>query len=113
MSGGRWDYLQDRIREISDSIEDEIVRNNDAPNPENWWRSDPWPGYNYPDEVIEEFKKAHALLLLAETYAQRADWLLSGDDGEESFLKRLKEDVENLIKTDKYGYIEKIWNSLK
>jgi hypothetical protein len=27
---------------------------------------------------------------------QRMDWLLSGDDGEESFLKRLDEDLKKL-----------------
>jgi hypothetical protein len=27
---------------------------------------------------------------------QRIDWLLSGDDGEESFIERLKEDLEKL-----------------
>ena len=111
MSGGRWDYLQYRIREISDGIEDEIVHNNDEPT--EWWSSTPWPGYNYSPEIIEEFKKGRALLRLAEMYAQRADWLLSGDDGEDSFLKRIKKDAEDLIKTDEYGYVEKIWNSLK
>lgn len=32
----------------------------------------------------------------AEVYAQRIDWLLSGDDGEESFHERLKEDLDKL-----------------
>ena len=45
---------------------------------------------------------------IAEAYAQRVDWLVSGDDGEESFHERLKEDLDDLIKTDKYGYVQKI-----
>ncbi len=52
--------------------------------------------YKYPDEVIEKFKEAVDILRKAEVYAHRIDWLLSGDDGEETFLKRLKEDLEKI-----------------
>ena len=52
--------------------------------------------YNYPKEVIDEFKKGVELLKKAQVYAQRIDWLLSGDDGEESFLQRLKDDLNKL-----------------
>jgi hypothetical protein len=38
------------------------------------------------------------VLRVAAVYAQRIDWLLSGDDGEESFLKRLKEELGQLEK---------------
>lgn len=31
-------------------------------------------------------------------YTQRIDWLLSGDDGEESFHSRLKEELDKLKK---------------
>ena len=31
---------------------------------------------------------------IAGIYAQRIDWLLSGDDGEDSFHERLKFDIE-------------------
>ena len=33
---------------------------------------------------------------MAAIYAQRIDWLLSGDDGEESFKRRLKEELDEL-----------------
>jgi len=52
--------------------------------------------YKYPDEIIEKFKEGLEILKNAEVYAQRIDWYLSGDDGEESFLSRLKEDLEKL-----------------
>ena len=42
------------------------------------------------------------ILKQAEIYAQRIDWLLSGDDGEESFHERLKEELEEL-KNDEQG----------
>lgn len=47
-------------------------------------------------ETIEEFKQGLSILRKAYIYAQRIDWLLSGDDGEESFHKRLKEELDNL-----------------
>jgi hypothetical protein len=46
--------------------------------------------------VITKFKEGLDILRKAEVYAQRIDWLVSGDDGEESFLERLKEDLEKL-----------------
>ncbi len=56
-------------------------------------------GNYYPEysrETINKFKKAVRKLREAEIYAQRIDWLLSGDDGEESFHERLKEDLREL-----------------
>lgn len=52
--------------------------------------------YKYQDEVIAEFKNAYEILRKAEIYAQRVDWLLAGDDGEESFIERLKKDLDAL-----------------
>ena len=49
------------------------------------------------DEIansIEEFKKGLDIIRKAYIYAQRIDWLLSGDDDEKSFHERLKEDFE-------------------
>lgn len=75
MSGGAFDYKQFYIEQIAEDIESEIDRR------------------DYSDEVIEKFKEAVRILNKAEIYAQRIDWLLSGDDSEESFIKRLKEDL--------------------
>lgn len=36
----------------------------------------------------------------AKIYTQRIDWLLSGDDGEGNFKKRLKQDLEKKLKTE-------------
>jgi hypothetical protein len=65
------------------------------------WRDDEWyikypedlRHYKYPKEVIREFETAIVLLRKAAIYAQRIDWLLSDDDGEESFITRLREDL--------------------
>ena len=37
-------------------------------------------------------------LKIAYIYAQRIDWLLSGDDGEETFLERLQKELEDYEK---------------
>jgi hypothetical protein len=46
--------------------------------------------------VIQKFREALKILREAEVYAQRIDWLISHDDGEETFLRRLKEDLEKI-----------------
>jgi hypothetical protein len=40
-------------------------------------------------EVIARLQEGVRALRIAHVYAQRADWLLSDDDSEESFLRRL------------------------
>ena len=80
MSGGAFEYEQYRIDDIADEI-DSVIKKDD-----------------YPDDVIIEFKKAVKLLRKSSIYAQRIDWLLSGDDGVESFHRRLKEELAEEIK---------------
>jgi len=92
MSGGRFDYLQYRFDEIIDSIDQEIRDNNKEPNPEEFFEPN-----NFSRETLDEFRKGIEYIRKARIYAQRIDWLLSGDDGEEQFHKRLKEDLSNKI----------------
>ena len=54
----------------------------------------------YDEEIVELFKKGIEVLKQAEVYAQRIDWFLSGDDGDENFKRRLKEDLDKLKKVD-------------
>ena len=61
-------------------------------------------------EVVEEFKKGLKILKTAAIYAQRIDWLLSGDDGEESFKKRLKEELDELESKPLIDY--EYWNNV-
>ena len=79
MSGGHFDYQQSRIMDIYISIEAYI--------------SDNKYNNNYNEETIKELKKAVDVLKVGYIYAHRIDWLLSGDDGEEAFHKRLKEEL--------------------
>lgn len=51
---------------------------------------------DYTEETFQEFRNGIAALRRAYVYAQRIDWLLSGDDDEESFHRRLKDELEKL-----------------
>ena len=98
MSGGHFDYDQHKIGYIADSIERIIEGNKKEVADEDRW-DEVWDDriyyYDYPDEVIEKFKEGVELLRKAQIYAHRIDWLISGDDGEQTFLERLKEDLDN------------------
>lgn len=108
MSGGRFDYDQYKIGYIAEKIEHYIEINGKAKTSEELknegWRDPDWYEkypedkfhYEYSSEVIEKFREAVNYLKIAQVYAHRVDWLLSGDDGEGSFLKRLQEDLEKL-----------------
>ena len=50
----------------------------------------------YTEETIQIFKDAVKILRKAAIYANRIDWLLSGDDGEESLKERLEEELKKL-----------------
>lgn len=108
MSGGAFNYDQYKIGYMVDQIEEIVVKNGVEKTPEElkdeFWRDPDWYEkypedkfhYQYPDEVIEKMKEGVEILKRAQIYAHRIDWLLSGDDGEESFLKRLEEDLNEL-----------------
>ena len=50
-------------------------------------------GKGYDKEIIEKFKLAVHTLRKAAIMAQRVDWLVSGDDGEDSFHRRWDEEL--------------------
>lgn len=83
MSGGHFDYDQYKIGYIAESIRS-LIDKNDLEE------------YPYSNKTIIKFNEAICILKRAEVYVQRVDWLVSGDDGEETFHKRLKEDLSKL-----------------
>lgn len=104
MSGGHFDYQQYRIDAIAEEILDEIRKNEEGyehfsdeiyygygengaimEKPEGWRR--------YSEKTLNEFKEAYRLCKMAAAYTQRIDWLVSADDGEECFHRRLKDDL--------------------
>lgn len=86
MSGGHFDYKQYEIGYMADEVED-LILNNDSEEKNEWGDS---VGRGYSAETIEEFRKALHYLRMAQLYVHRIDWLVSGDDGEDSFHSRLK-----------------------
>ncbi len=108
MSGGHFDYNQYKIQEIADEVEQLIFDNGREKTPQELkqesWRDADWYEkypedlyyYKYPDEVIKKFKQGLEYLKKAAIYTQRIDWLVSGDDGEESFIERLNKDLKEL-----------------
>jgi hypothetical protein len=89
MSGGHFNYAQYRVEEIAREIEALIETNDDESDDEYGFKR----GRGYPPEVIDRFREAAHTLYQAAEMAQRVDWLVSGDDGEGSFLKRWLEEV--------------------
>lgn len=78
MSGGHFDYNQHRIQEVAEQIAEEAAR-------------------CYDESEQREFYLGALLGKLAYIYAQRIDWLLSGDDGPEQFHARLREEIRKLL----------------
>lgn len=90
MSGGMFEYKQHYINDIIDSIKNEMEDKqfHDALNME----------FNDDEimkqKIVEEFNKGLYYLKMASFYAQRIDWVLSGDDGFKTFLNRINEDIK-------------------
>jgi hypothetical protein len=101
MSGGAFEYRQNQIDWIIEGIEDHLEsmgkEKGDVNDP---YMRDFYSKYPeariYPvesEEVQERMRHAIEALKIAKIYAQRVDWYLSGDDGEESFLERLDKEL--------------------
>lgn len=76
MSGGYFDYVQDRMFRAADRLAS-LIETDDQ----------------YSKETLAELGKALAMLRASAIYLQRIDWLISGDDTEDSFHKYLKEEL--------------------
>ncbi len=89
MSGGHFEYSQYRVREIAEDIE-RLIASNDDETLDEWGQR---KGRGYPPEIVDRFREAAHTLERAADMAQRVDWLVSGDDGPESFMKRWDKEV--------------------
>ena len=92
ISGGHWDYAQYYINTIAEGIES-LVLNNGSEHKDEWGNK---LFQDYPPIIIEKLSDAVRCLKAAYIYAQRVDWLVSGDDGEDTFLSRLEDDFSKL-----------------
>ena len=93
MSGGHFNYKQHTLLDMADDIGSFILSNDSTEKNEFGDNI----GNRYSPETIVEFEKAMVVLRMAYVYAQRIDWLLSGDDGEDSFHKRLQAQLKELV----------------
>ena len=57
-------------------------------------------GHHYPQQIIERFKQAAHTIRQAQEMVQRVDWLVSGDDGEETFLSRWCHEVREYFQSE-------------
>lgn len=87
MSGGYFDYDQYKISQIADTVE-QLIRTNEDENDHGYSR-------NYSLETLVKFSEALTTLRKAAIMAHRIDYLVSGDDGEDSFHTRWAEDLTN------------------
>lgn len=78
MSGGHFDYVQYRFTDPISSIKNEIEYG------------------EWTEETKQRFQEGIKALEIAATYLHRIDWLISGDDGEETFHIRLTQDMKEL-----------------
>ena len=85
MSGGHFNGSQFYLRDIADSIDTVIYQWETSGSPEG-----------FAETTIAEFRAAVELLRRAEVYAQRIDYLISGDDSEATFHTRLRKELEAL-----------------
>jgi hypothetical protein len=90
MSGGHFDYIQYKLEDISREIENIIDKNKSEELNEYGEKI----GKNFSEETIDEFVNSIVFLKLCEIYIHRIDYLLSGDDGEDSFHARLRQDID-------------------
>lgn len=83
MSGGYFNYQQFRLHDIAEEIAEAIKCIEDG-------------SYAIDKAVIPKFKEAIVALRKAEVMAHRIDYLISGDDGVETFFKRWEEDLKEV-----------------
>lgn len=84
MSGGHFYYSQYRINDAIEQLEKDLSDSN-----------------SYANSMEQDIRDSLALCLSrlkeASIRLHRADWLLSGDDGEESYRRRLAADLEAML----------------
>jgi len=92
MSGGHFQHKQYEFGFIADEVE-QMILYNDSNERDEWGDR---KGFHFSPETMAEFERGLLLIRQAQIYAQRIDWLVCGDDGEDNFHKRLSDDLAKL-----------------
>ena len=106
MSGGHFEYKQFHIEDVAEKIKEHLKNQGELKDDvellgmRDYYETYPDEKYNGVEskDVQDRFKEAIRHLELAKIYTHRIDWYLSGDDGEESFLERLEDEIREFNK---------------
>ncbi len=90
MSGGHFDYLQQRLDEVADMLRIEIALARTKQE-----RSSDYSDAFLPD-LIDAYHRTKELRVILD----RVDYVLSGDDGEEAYRRRLIGDMAEIERDD-------------
>lgn len=80
MSGGHFDYEQYRIRTAANQLEEDL---------------ESIDRYEFEEYTVTRLRETVHALHQASEMLQRVDWLLCGDDGEDSFHQRWDQEVRS------------------
>ena len=94
MSGGYFDYVQFKIKDVADELK-EIIFNKEYSE-------------KFSENTIDDFMVCYKSLRYAFAYLHRIDRLLSGDDGEESFYEGLDNAIDEVVRDLKSFEVKKI-----
>ena len=83
MSGGTFDHQDWVVSQLADQMRD-IIESAENEN-------------QYSEETMAVLMQAEKHLRLAAVYIHRIDWLVAGDDGEDTFHARLEQDIEDRL----------------
>lgn len=97
MSGGHFcdgGYVYLKVAQFADELEEEIFRNGKKREDNGYYGEEYYPSYE--PETIEYLKEQVPKMRKMAEIMRLCDYLYSGDCGDESFVKRVKEIEENV-----------------
>ena len=92
MSGGTWNYIQYRFRDIEYDL-NKLIEQNNSEELNEWGEM---IGNHYSPETIEKLRATAKHVRETAIMLERADYLIAGDDSERGFHKRWDEDLKTL-----------------
>lgn len=103
MSGGEFDYKQYHFHDIAEQI-DLIIRDNKKKDEYGFC-------YGFSDEILKMFREARDTAYRAYLMINRVDYLVSSDDGEQSFVARWHDDLSEELFWESDKSVEKMKGS--
>lgn len=84
MSGGSFDYAYGRTQQFADELKNKLDERHTVDECGE-------QHYNFRPDVIATLHDIHKLAEMAARMMKEAEWLYSGDTGEDTFMARVKE----------------------